>query len=332
MANEPSTTRQPTLERIGSLWREHAFAARRLAKHTGFTVVVALTLGLAIGGNAAIYSVVSSVLLKPLPYPEPGTLVRLFAQHPRFANLPLPPADFHPVREDARVFAGVVAFYREGHEFRGSAGPENLEGLFVSAGYFELLGARMVLGRTFTREDERPGHADRVILSDRIWRTRLGAVLSIVGRFVDLSRRPFEVVGIVAPGLEHVGGAQRSLPHGETADFWIPLTVNPANLGRSARFLNTVARLAPGVPVAQANAELDRLSRLQEQRFPDSHTGWRTTATPLIDEIVGAARPVLIAVFGAVACVLLIACGNVACLTLGRSIARTREHAVRAAL
>ena len=136
----------------------------------------------------------------------------------------------------------------------------------------------------------------------------------------------------MAPGLEHVGGRQRSLPHGETADFWIPLSLNPANLNRTARLLNTVARLDEGVSLEQANAELDRLARLNEQRFPDSHTGWRAAAVPLVTDIVGPARPMLLAVFAAVGCVLLIACANVACLTLGRSIARTREHALRAAL
>ena len=318
-------------EWLAQIVREHAWAIRRLAKKPGFTVVVAITLALAIGGNAAIYSVVSGVLLKPLPYPEPERLVRLFSQHQRMADAALPPADFHAYREQTDLFAGVVGFFREGHEFRGSAGPENLEGLFVTAGYFELLGARLVMGRTFTREDEHPA-ADRVVLSERVWRSRLGADPSIVGGIVHLSRRPFVVIGIAASGLQHVGGKQRSLPHGETADFWIPLTINPANLSRGGRFVNTVARLADGVAIEQANAELDRLSRLSEQRWPDSHTGWRTTAVPLANDIVGTARPVLFAVFGAVACVLLIACGNVACLSLGRSIARTKEHAVRAAL
>ena len=112
-----------------------------------------------------------------------------------------------------------------------------------------------------------------MILSDRIWRTRLGADPAIVGRTVNLSRRPFVIVGVMAAGLEHVGGTQRSLPHGETADFWIPLTFNTANLSRTSRGLNTVARLAPGVTVEQANAELDRLSQLQAQRLPDSHAG-----------------------------------------------------------
>jgi predicted permease len=317
---------------LKEIWRDHVWAARRLSKNLTFTAVVALTLGLAIGGNTAIYSVVRHVLLKPLPYPDPDALVRLFADHARFGRIPVTPVDFVAFREDTQIFAGAAAFFREGHEFRGSAGPENLEGLFVTAGYFELLGGRVVLGRTFTRDDERPGNPDRVILSERIWRTRLGADRSIVGRTVNLSRRPFEVVGVLAPGLEHVGGVQRSLPHGETADFWIPITLNQANLSRNARFLNTVARLVPGLSVEQANAQLDRLSRLQERHFPDSHTGWRTIAMPLANEIVGSARPVLFAVFGAVGCVLLIACANVACLTLGRSIAHTREHAVRAAL
>jgi predicted permease len=313
-------------------WRDHVWAVRRLSRQRAFTLVVVLTLGLAIGGNAAIYSVVSAVLLKPLPYPDPEQLVRVYAQHPRSPGAPLTPADFHQLRHDTPTFSNVAAFFREGHEFNGSAGPENLEGLFVSAGYFELLGARLAVGRTFSQDDERPGNADRVIVSERIWRTRLGADPSIVGRSINLSRRPFEVVGVMASGVEHVGGTQRSLPHGETADFWIPLTFNTANLSRTSRSLNTVGRLAHNVTPAQANAELDRLSQLQAQRFPDSHTGWRTVVRPLAAEIVGTARPVLLAILGAVACVLLVACGNVACLTLGRSIARTREHAMRAAL
>ncbi len=318
-------------EWVAQVWREHAHAARRLVKKPAFTTVIALTLGLAIGGTAAIYTVVSGVLLKPLPYPDPERLVRVFAQHARVSEMPLPPADFLAFREHPQLFTGVAGFFREGHEFRGSAGPENLEGLFVTAGYFELLGARVALGRTFSRDDEHPG-VDRVILSERVWRARLGADPAIVGRTVHLSRRPFVVVGVMAAGLEHVGGRQRSLPHGETVDFWIPLSLNPASPSRSARFLNTVARLATGVSIAQANAEMDRLARLNQQRWPDSHTGWRTAAVPLANDIVGTTRPVLLAAFGGVACVLLIACGNVACLTLGSSVSRTREHAVRAAL
>ena len=181
------------------IWREHAWAVRRLSKAPGFTAVVVLTLGMAIGGNAAIYSVVSSVLLKPLPYPDPDALVRVFSNHARTPNAGLSPADFHEVRQSA-TFAGAAAFFREGHEFNGPAGPENLEGLFVSAGYFELLGGRMVLGRTFTQDDERPGDADRVILSHRIWQTRLGADPAVIGRAVNLSRRPFTIVGVAAPG------------------------------------------------------------------------------------------------------------------------------------
>ena len=244
MAKRAGSDRVRSMESVAQFWRDHVWAARRLAKNRVFTVVVALTLGLAIGGNAAIYSVVSAVLIQPLPYPHPEQLVRVYTHRPGFPDLPVTPADFHQFRDDSPIFANIAGFFREGHEFQGSAGPENLEGLFVSAGYFELLGARVALGRTFTRQDEQPGNADRVVLSDRIWRTRLGADPSIVGRTINLSRRPFEVVGVIAPGLEHVGGAQRSLPHGETADFWIPLTFNTASLSRTQRTLNTIGRLA----------------------------------------------------------------------------------------
>jgi predicted permease len=332
MSNGTSTIARAFVERIAGIWRDHVLAARRLATNSGFTVVAGLTLGLTIGGNAAIYSVVSGVLLKPLPYPAPERLIRIFAQHPRFSDLPLTSSDLHAFREAGHVFEAVAGYYREGHEFSGSAGPENLEGLFVSAGYFELLGARAALGRTFDSDDERPGNADQVILSDRVWRTRLGADRSIIGRSVNLSRRPFVVVGVMPPGVEHVGGTQRSLPHGETADFWIPLTINPADLNRTARVLNTVARLRRDVSVDQTHGALDRLARGQERQWPQTHASWRATAVPLMDEIVGPARPVLLAIFGAVGCVLLIACGNIACLTLARSIGRGREHAVRAAL
>lgn len=135
---------------------------------------VALTLGLAIGGNAAIYAVVSAVLLKPLPYPEPERLVRLSSHHQRTADAALSAAEFHAFRDQTQVFVGVAGFYREGHEFRESAGPENLEGLFVTSGHFELLGARMRLGRAFTKVD---GHRarDQVVLSERVWRARLAA-------------------------------------------------------------------------------------------------------------------------------------------------------------
>ena len=318
-------------EWLAQIWREHRWAARRLLEAPGVHRRCHLDARPGHRRQRRHLQRRQQRAAETAALPHPDSLVRVFAQHPRFVDMPLPPADFHALREQTEAFSGIAAFFREGHEFRGSAGPENLEGLFVTAGYFELLGTRAALGRTFTEEDERPGGADRVILSDRIWRTRLGADPAIIGRTVNLSRRPFEVIGVIAPGLEHVGGRQRSLPHGETVDFLDSLTLNPANLPRSARLLNTVGRLAQA-SIEQANAELDRLARLQEQRWPDSHTGWRVNAVPLVDEIVGSARPVLFAVFGAVGCVLLIACGNVACLTLGRSIARTREHAMRAAL
>ena len=152
-----SERRRSTGDWLAQIWREHVRVTRRLLKTPAFTAVVALTLGLAIGGNAAIYSVVSGVLLKPLPYPDPDELVRVQARHPRFGEVPLTPLDFQTCRESTQAFAGVAAFYREGHEFRGSAGPENLEGLFVSAGFFELLGARAALGRTFNQDDELRG-------------------------------------------------------------------------------------------------------------------------------------------------------------------------------
>ena len=294
--------------------REHAWALRRLAKKPAFTVVVTVTLGLAIGGNAAIYSVISAVLLKPLPYPDPERLVRLSSQHQRIADAALSPAEFQAFRDRTHVFAGVAGFYREGHDSGGSAGPENLEGLFVTSGYFELLGARMALGRAFTIADEHPA-GDQVVLSERVWRVRLGGQIPASSDESSICRGGHSSSLVwPRPGFSTsaAGDVPSRMARRRTSGFLSASTRPTSGAGGSS----IPWRGWPMACRSSRSTRISRTSRANTRRDgPDTHTGWQTNAVPLMSDVVGTARPVLVAVFGGVACVLLIACGNVACLS-----------------
>ncbi|MGH9854638.1 MAG: ABC transporter permease, partial [Blastocatellia bacterium] len=209
--------------------------------------------------------------------------------------------------------------------------PERLAALRVTAGFFELLGAQPLLGREFRREDELPDNNQVVILSHGLWQRRFNGDPGVVGRAVTLLGRPFTVVGVMPPGLQHVGGDYRSTPHGESVDAWWPVALRP-QANRGAHFLNAVGRLKPGVSVAQAEADFNVIAERLAGQFPNTNQGWRIAIQPLREEIAGWARTTLLALFGAVFFVLLIACVNVANLLLARATAREREIAVRASV
>jgi predicted permease len=307
-------------------------ALRMIGRERGFAAVVIFTLAIAIGGNTAVFSVVDGVLLKPLPYPEADRLVSIFHTHPSVPMFPITPGDFYDFRERNRTFEEIAVFNRSEHEYGGANGPENLQGLLVSRGFFEALGSVPFLGRTFNAEDEKPGRPESVILSYRFWRDRLGSDPHIVGRTIRLSRRPFLVIGVMTPGLQHVGGNYRSLPHGDTAEFWTPFTFDPARLSRFSHYLNAIGRVRPGVNIEQARADLNRIAAVLEGEYPRSNRQWRAVVSPLRDELVGASQPLLLVALGAVALVLLIACGNLACMLLARGMAKSREYALRMAV
>jgi len=314
-----------------TLWQDLRYGARILLKNPGFTLMAVLTLALGIGANTAIFSVVNGVLLKPLPYREPERLIRVFERSRTQPKFPVARGNFRDYREQNTTLAGLALYTRRDVELSQDDKPERLAALGVTAGFFDLLGVRPLLGREFGREDEAPNNSSVVILSHALWQRRFNGDPGIVGRTVTLSGRPFTVVGVMPPGVQHVGGDYRSMPHGETVDLWGPLEV-PSQAERGAHFCNAVGRLKTGVSLEQATADLNAIAGRLARQFPNTNQGWRIAIQPLHEEIAGRARTTLLALFGAVFFVLLVACVNVANLLLARATAREREIAVRAAV
>jgi hypothetical protein len=222
---------------MANLSRDMRYAARQLWSNPTFTVVMVLTLGLIIGANSAIFSVVDSVLLKSLPYPEPERIVRVFLSGRAFPRFSLNPFDFRDYRQRSKSFESVAAYVRADAQLLDGGEAVRLNGFGVTAGYFRVLGLKPELGREFDETAEVPGSGSQVILSDRLWRTRFGASGQIVGQKVTLDMQPYTVVGVMPPGTQHPGNEYHALAYGESVDVWRPFTFegNPAHRGCGAR-------------------------------------------------------------------------------------------------
>ncbi len=314
---------------MDNLIQDLRFGLRLLRKNPGLTAVAVFTLALSIGANAAIFDVVNGVLLKPLPYTEPGRLVRVFENNPRFPKFPISPANFLDYRERNDVFDDFATFVRGDLDLSVNDRPERLVGMRVSNGFFRLLGFEPELGRAFSPNEEIKGNEHVAIISHALWERSFKRDPSIIGSTVTLSGMSFTVVGVASSELQHVGGDYHSLPHGGNVDVWWPLTMDPKV--RTSHFLNSIARLKPGITREQAEARMNGIAEQLEEQHPEIK-GWRIRLISLRDEIVGGAQTMLLILFGAAGFVLLIACVNIANLLLATSTARQKEIAVRTAL
>nr|QEO73634.1 ABC transporter, permease component [uncultured bacterium] len=304
--------------------KDMSHGARVLVKRPGFTALLVLILALGIGANTAIFSILDTVLLRPLPFRDPDRLTLIFGTRPDkdVTEGHTSPLNFLDLRARSRSFDGMSALQDVTGTLLGGAEPEALSGWSVDHAFFPTLGIQPAEGRTFSPQEDRPGGDMVMLLSHRVWQRQFGGDPQVIGKAVTLDGTPFTVIGVMPADFDFPSGS----------DFWIPLQLDAQAFDRGSHSLTLLARLKRGVELERAQSELAAIAGSLGKEYPDPNEGRGFSVVPIQQQLVGKLRPALLVLLGAVALVLLIACGNAAGLLIGRIASRTNEVAIRTAL
>src|SRR5437667_808524 len=315
---------------MSTLLHDIRYGLRMLLKHKGFSAVAIIALGLGIGANTAIFSLVNGILLRPLPFRDAERIVYFEGKNPAagITDSNISYLDFTDWSQQTDLFASTAAYWTGNADLSGDGTePEAVPRAGVTTGFFSVLGVQPVLGRALVPEDDKPatfseGRGTVAIISHGLWKRRFGSDPAIVGKVVRMSSRPLTIIGVMPSGFEYP----------EQTQVWVTTAVNLSLEPRDNRVWSAIARLNTGIDLKQAQTRLSAINAQLDKQFHETNKGWDVFISTLHERVVREVQPSLLALLGAVGFVLLIACANVANLLLARSAARQKEIAIRAAM